>query len=94
MERGRSYVYYLLGGVERDVCVWRGGVTPPPNFLAFVCIFTKYVRKISWPNVVGKFGVFYEKRNAEFYQYPVPQKLNFHWWWRLLKKLCKICTDD
>ena len=50
------------------------GVTPlPPTFLKLVGILTKYVGKISWPHVVGKFGVFYhKKRNAEFYQYPVP----------------------
>ena len=59
----------------------RGGVAgatipPPPThtlFLKSVSILTKCVGKISWPNVVGKFGVFYhKKRNAEFYQHPVP----------------------
>ena len=50
---------------------------------------------MSWPNVVGKFGVFYhKKRNAEFYQYPVSQKANFYRRRRFLKKLYKICTDD
>ena len=71
---------------------------PPPHthtFLKFVGILPKYVGKISWPNVVGKFGVFYyKKRNAEFYQYPVPQKLNFYRRWELLKNLYNICTND
>ena len=58
------------------------------TFLEFVSILEKYVGKISWPNVVGKFGVFYhKKRNAEFYQYSVPRKSNFYRRWRLLKKL-------
>ena len=35
-----------------------------------------------------------KKRNAEFFQYPAPQKLKFYRQWRLLKKLYKICTDD
>ena len=36
----------------------------------------KYVGKISWPNVVGKFGAFYHKnRNVEFYQYQFPLPL-------------------
>ena len=40
-----------------------------------------------------KFRVFYhKKRNADFHQYPVPQKSNFYRRWRLLKKLYKICT--
>ena len=61
------------------VCVCVGGGW---NLFVFL---TKCVGKISRPNVVGKFGVFcYEKRNAEFYQYPVPQKSNFYRWWRLL----------
>ena len=52
---------------------------PPPNFFKLVGILTKYVGKISWTNFVVKFGVFYhKKRNAEFYQYPVPQKSNFY----------------
>ena len=79
----------------------RGGVphqptpSPPPTFLKSVGILTKCVGKISWPNVVGKFGVFYhKKRNAEFYQYPVPQKSNFYRWGRLLKKLYKICANN
>ena len=66
-----------------------------PTFFELVGILTKYVGKISWPNVVVKFGVlYYKKRNAEFYQYPVPQKSNFYRWWRLLKNLYRICTDD
>ena len=36
----------------------------------------KCVGKISWPNVVGKFGALYHKnRNAEFYQYQFPLPL-------------------
>ena len=36
----------------------------------------KCVGKISWPNVVSKFGAFYHKnRNAEFYQYQFPLPL-------------------
>ena len=51
--------------------------------------------KISWLNIVSKFGVFYHKQwNAEFYQYPVPQKSHFYQRWLLLKKLYKICTKD
>ena len=65
------------------------------NFLKFVGILTKCVGKISWPNVVGKFRIFYhEKRNAEFFQYPVLQKSNFYRWWQPLKKLYKICTNN
>ena len=64
------------------------------TFLRFVGIFTKCVGKISWHNVVGKFGEFYHKRNTEFYQYLFPQKSNFYWRWRLLNKLYKICSDD
>ena len=59
------------------VCVCRGGVANrhcSPFFLKFVGILTKCVGKISWHNVVDKFGVFYhKKRNAEFYQHLVPQ---------------------
>ena len=53
---------------ERE-CV--GGVTPPPhllttaNFLKFVGILTKCVDKISWPNVVGKFRVFYHEKRMQ-----------------------------
>ena len=75
-----------------------GGVAPhppPPHLLKFVGILTKCIGKISRPNFVGKFGVFYrKKRNAEFYQYPVPQKSDFYRQWRLLKKLYKICNDS
>ena len=83
------------GRVDR-VCVWGGGgCNTSPFFLKFVGILTKCVGKTSWPNVAGKFGVFYHKKwNAESYQYPVQQKSNFYWQWRLLKKLYKICTDD
>ena len=57
----------------------RERVTPlNPTFLKFVGILIKCVGKLSIRNVVGKFGVFYHKKqNAEFYQYPVPQKSNF-----------------
>ena len=69
--------------------------TSTPTFLKLVSILTRCVSKISWPNVFGKFGVFYHKKQiAEFYQYPVPQKSNFYWQWRFLKKLYRICTDD
>ena len=69
--------------------------SPPPTFLKFVGVFTKWVGKSSWPNFVGKFGVFYhKKRNTVFFQYPVPQKSNFYQRWQLWKKLYKICTDD
>ena len=65
----------------------RGECAPPPpphthththalfwNLLVFL---TKYVGKISRPNVVGKFRVFCDKkRNLEFYQYPVSQISN------------------
>ena len=65
------------------VCVWCN--TPPSNFLNLVVFLTQCVDKIFWPNVVSKRGVFYHKKwNAEFYQYPVPQKSNFYrWWWFL-----------
>ena len=37
------------------------------------------VGKKNRPNVVGKFEVFYHKKqNAEFYQYSVQQKSNFY----------------
>ena len=53
--------------------------------LKFVGILTKYVGKIFCPNTVGKSGVFYHnKQNPEFYQYSVPQKLNFYRQRRLL----------
>ena len=64
------------------------------TFLRFVGSFRKCVGKISWHNVVGKFGEFYHKRNTEFYQYLFPQKSNFYWRWWLLNKLYKICSDD
>ena len=56
------------------------GVVAPLTFLKFVGILTKCVSKISRPNVVGKFGLFYhkKKRNAEFYQNPFPQKSYFY----------------
>ena len=91
----------LEASVEARTC-WAGSVTAPPpppphthNFLEFVGILTKYVCKISWHNVVGKFGVLcHKKRNAELYQCPVPQRSNFYRQWRLLKKLYRICTKD
>ena len=65
------------------------------NFFEICQYLAKYVGKISWPNVVGKFGVFYHKRrNAESYHYLVPQKSNFYRRLQLLKKLYRICTDD
>ena len=54
-------------GVPSGYCGGKGEVTPPlhPTFLVFVGILTKYDGKISWPNVVGKFGVFcHKKQNA------------------------------
>ena len=80
--------------ISKGVPSGGGGVTPL-TFLKFVGILTKCVGKISWPNVVGKFGVFYhKKRNAEFYQYPVPQKSNcYRRWWRL-KMLREVCTNE
>ena len=49
---------------------------------------TKCVDKISRPNVVDKFGVFFDKKwNTEFYHYPVPQKSNCCRWWRLFNPL-------
>ena len=80
--------------------VERGGVTytppPPPQTFFEICRYlTKYVGKNSWPNVVSKFVVFcHKKRNAEFRQNPAPQKSNFYRWWRLLKKLYKIWTNN
>ena len=74
------------GRANRE-CVWGCNTPPlpPPHththththtFFKFVGILTKCVSKISWPNVVSKFGVFYhKKRNADFYQYPVLQIL-------------------
>ena len=65
------------------------------NFFEICQYLAKYVGKISWPNVVGKFGVFYhKKRNAEFYHYLVPQKPNLYRRLQLLKKLYNICTDN
>ena len=56
-------------------------------------VFWQSVSKISWSNVVSKYGVFdHKKQNADFYQYPVSQISNFYQQW-LLKKLYKICTD-
>ena len=46
----------------------RGAVEGCNTFLKFVRVLTKCVGKISRPNVVGKFGV--------FYQYPVYQYLS------------------
>ena len=59
------------GRVNRE-CEWGCNTH---TFFKFVGILTKCVSKISWPNVVSKFGVFYKKRNADFYQYPVLQIL-------------------
>ena len=57
----------------------RGCKTLSPTFLKFVGILTKCVGKISGHNVFGNFKVFYhKKRNAQFYQYRVPQKSNFY----------------
>ena len=69
-------------GVSSE-CVWGGcgecNSLPPRPILKFVGILTRWVGKISGPNVLGKFGVFYhKKRNPEFYQYPVPPKSNFY----------------
>ena len=51
----------------------RGVTSPPPHththythsFLKFVSILTKYVGKISGPNVVGKFRAFYHKNEMQ-----------------------------
>ena len=99
------YLFVFISDSKQDKNSWRQGkcriflgqfgIVLKLKFLEFVGILTKCVGKISWPNVVCKFGVFYhKKRNAEFYQYPVPQKSNFYRQWRLLKKLYKICTND
>ena len=73
------------------LCVCVPPHPPTPTFLKFVSILAKCDVKIARPNVVGKFGVFYHKKqNAEFYQNPVPQKSTFTG----EKKLYKICIDD
>ena len=100
---------YQAGVCQAGVCVGGECNTPPSRThvhthththththfsLKFVGIMKKCACKISWSNFDGKFGVFYrKKRNVEFYQYPVIQISNFCGWWRLLKKLYKICTD-
>ena len=48
------------GGVPRHPTL-----SPPPTFLESVGILTKRVGKISWPNVVGKFGVFHHKNEMQ-----------------------------
>ena len=46
--------------------------------LKFVDILTKCVDNLSWLNAVGKFRLFYHKKqNAEIHQYPVRQKSTF-----------------
>ena len=78
----------------------RAGVCVSVYVCVCVCVcvcryFDKICRWNFLTRCLGKFGIFYHKKwNAEFYQYPVPQKSNFYWRWRLLKKLYKICTDD
>ena len=63
----------LSGDIFVCVCVcvcfffggggWMYRLPPPsPTFLKFVSILTKYAGKTFWPNVVGKFGVFYRKK--------------------------------
>ena len=65
---------------------------PPPTFLKFVVIVTKCVGKISWPNDVGKFGVFYhENRNAGFDQYLVSRNQNNEY---LAVKYIRFFTND
>ena len=93
----RSFFNGLLPRVCLTGVCWGGVPTPPPPPLSHsfeICRYlTKCIGKISWPNVVNKSGVFHhKKRNAEFYQYPIPQKSNFYWRWRFLKKLYKIST--
>ena len=86
-----SYVSVIIASffTESSKC------NTPLIFLKFVGILTKYVGKTSWPNVFGKSGLFCHKKwNEEFYQYPLPQKSNFYWRWRIFKKFYKICTDD
>ena len=48
--------------------IWGVQLPAPRPILKFVGILTRWVGKISCPNVVGKFGVFYhKKRNPELY---------------------------
>ena len=64
---------YMQGRTERGngVGVGVGVVTPSPLFLKSVDILTKCVGKISWPNVVGKFGLFSIFSPAEITLLPV-----------------------
>ena len=78
------HFFKIVGVLEKCVDVL--------NWMCWIC---RFFGKISWSNVVGKFGVFYHKKqNVEFYQYSVPQKSNFYRRWRLIKKSYKICTGD
>ena len=50
---------------------------------------------MSWANVVGKFGVFYHKKEVQnSISIQVPQKSTIYRRCQLLRNLCKICTDD
>ena len=66
---------HTQGHVEWGGMGGRGVTSSPPHthththnthsFLKFVSILTKYVGKISRPNVVGKFRVFYQKNEMQ-----------------------------
>ena len=53
-----SSPWWLCCDMPVRVCQVEGGVGESK----FVGILTKCVGKTSWPNVVGKFGVFYHKK--------------------------------
>ena len=77
-----------------------GGVTspslppPPPTFFKFVVILTKCIGKISRPDVVGKFGVFYHKKTkCRILSKSSPAEIKLLPAMTAFKEVM-ICTDD
>ena len=73
-----------------------GGVAPL-SFFKFVGILTKCVSKISRPNVVGKFGLFYhkKKKKCRILSKSIPTEIILlPVMMAFIKKSYKICTDN
>ena len=85
------------------VCVWVCGgggggylplLPPPPTFFKFVVILTKCIGKISRPDVVGKFGVFYHKKTkCRILSKSSPAEIKLLPAMTAFKEVL-ICTDD
>ena len=67
---------------------------PPPTFFKFVVILTKCIGKISRPDVVGKFGVFYHKKTkCRILSKSSPAEIKLLPAMTAFKEVL-ICTDD